>query len=67
VLLIAGGAGILASVVQMGLPPLHRIATAAAIFGVYGMAYLGGALLAKVPEAQAVMARLGRAFKVFQG
>jgi putative peptidoglycan lipid II flippase len=46
--------------VRLVLPPLHPALAAAAVLGSFGMLYTGGALLRGIPEATAMLARLGR-------
>ncbi len=46
--------------VRIVLPPLHPALAAMAILGPYGLLFLGGAVLVRVPEADAFVRRLTR-------
>jgi putative peptidoglycan lipid II flippase len=55
---IAGGAA--AWAVKLALPILHPALTAAAVLGAYGLIFLAGTLVLRIPEASVALARVSR-------
>jgi putative peptidoglycan lipid II flippase len=53
-------AAAVAWMVKLALPAAHPIIVAGAVLGAYGFTFLGAALLLRIPEATAVMARISR-------
>jgi putative peptidoglycan lipid II flippase len=52
---IAGA--ITAWVAKLGLPPMHPMAAGVFILGSYGLVFLGGAFVLRIPEASAAMSK----------
>jgi putative peptidoglycan lipid II flippase len=56
--LVATAGVVAAWLVRAALPPLHPISRAVLVLGVFGVTYLGGAALLRVPQARRLL-RLG--------